>query len=228
MDIGADSVTSATGDRVGYVYETTCHANGKLYIGKRTGPFLRSYLGGGYLIRKAFKKYGRGAFSVRPIVFCGSQDELNAAEVEQIRKYREAGIELYNLSSGGEKSAVGVRKSAEARLRMSLAQKGHPVSAQTRANISKANKGRIITPEWRANLSKAGKGRIIPEDVRRRTSETSKKRYSLIPHHRIGSFQTDETKAKISKALKGRVFTEEWKANLRAAAKRNKENGQKR
>lgn len=72
---------------VGAVYITTCHINGKKYIGKflynRINDWTK-YLGSGRYLKEDIKKYGRDSFSKEIVKNYYSHEELEQAEEELI------------------------------------------------------------------------------------------------------------------------------------------------
>lgn len=72
---------------VGAVYITTCHINGKKYIGKflynRINDWTK-YLGSGRYLKEDIKKYGRDSFSKEIVKNYYSHKELEQAEEELI------------------------------------------------------------------------------------------------------------------------------------------------
>lgn len=72
---------------VGAVYVTTCHINGKKYIGKflynRINDW-KKYLGSGRYLKEDIKKYGRDSFSKEIVKNYYSHKELEQAEEELI------------------------------------------------------------------------------------------------------------------------------------------------
>lgn len=117
-----------------------------------------------------------------------------------------------------------------------------PHSAEAKAKISAANKGRKHTEEAKAKIGAANKGKLLG---RKRSEETKAK----IAAHRLGkpgpfagahhsaearakmsaalkgkkrSPRSEETKAKISEANKGKVISEETRQKLREACARRR------
>lgn len=113
----------------GVIYKTTNLLNGMIYIGKHEGEFNHTYLGSGNLIIKAIKKYGKKNFSVKEIVSCNSEEDLNATEIRLIRLHRKllGSFRLYNIAEGGEGgrgTLVGGRHTLESKLKMGKSHKG--------------------------------------------------------------------------------------------------------
>lgn len=94
------------GDAYGFIYLTTNHVNGKMYIGKRiydSNGEWKKYLGSGTNLRKAIKKYGIDSFSKQIIDVAYSKDELNIKEQYWISFYDAVHSEqFYNISPGGD------------------------------------------------------------------------------------------------------------------------------
>ena len=112
--------------------------------------------------------------------------EWNVTEVEVIRRYREAGVDLVNAADGG-KGSTGYRmpdrfrQKCRARMRGNRLRRGKKVSAEGRRNIS----------------------------------EGHKKFFAENGHHSTGTTLSRAVKAKISAALKGRKFSEETLKKMR-------------
>ena len=145
-------------------------------------------------------------------------------------------------------SCVGVKMSLEARLKISAAQKGRPLSASHKANLRAAHKnrppisaealaraaasrmGQKRTAEQCANISKAKLAQKLKmTDEQRQIVIAANKGRKATPAAReamskahTGHIFSAETRKKISDAHKGKVLSEAHKANLRAvwAAKR--------
>lgn len=95
-------------ERLRYIYRIINSINGKTYIGQHTVRKNRTitsdtYWGSGSILRSAYKKYGRENF-IKEILISGyfSQQEINALEIEYIKKERSIGKAEYNISKGGD------------------------------------------------------------------------------------------------------------------------------
>lgn len=84
------------------IYKTTNSINGKVYIGKDSKN-KKSYYGGGILLKKAIKKYGKKNFKKEIIEFCKSKDHLNEREIYWVNFYKKLlGKDgCYNIADGG-------------------------------------------------------------------------------------------------------------------------------
>lgn len=108
----------------GYIYKTTNSVNGKIYIGRhKIDKFDLDYLGSGTLLSKAIKKHGRANFSVKLLIWCNSEDDLNQTEIRLIRLYRKllGSDKLYNIADGGHRPFCSF--TPEIRKKMSESQK---------------------------------------------------------------------------------------------------------
>jgi group I intron endonuclease len=78
------------------IYKTTNLINGNFYIGQdsKNNP---EYLGSGFLLNIAIKKYGRENFVKEIIEQCNSKDQLNCREIFWISKLKP----IYNIANGG-------------------------------------------------------------------------------------------------------------------------------
>ena len=212
-----------------YVYIHTC-PNGKKYVGV-TGrdPESRWKEGKGYkhqLFGKAILKYGWDNIT-HEVFEVESEEEMYRKEVELISFYHSNDPNFgYNLSSGGEKSALGCIRSEEFRKKLSESHKGKPhphkpFSEEHRKHLSEVRKGKPHSEEHKRHISEALKGRtnlylkgrLNPhsEETRKKLSEAQKKKW-LDPEYR----------EKMSKAWKGKPhkpFSEEARKHMSEAHK---------
>lgn len=61
------------------VYKTTNLINGKIYVGKDES-MKPHYIGSGYILKKAIKKYGKENFKKDILESCSSREELGEKE----------------------------------------------------------------------------------------------------------------------------------------------------
>ena len=87
--------------------------------------FTSTYLGGGKLLTRAVKKYGKENFKVDIIAYANTKRMLDILEIKYIAKYRQIfGKFMYNLTKGGE-GTTGVIHSKKIRENMSIAHMGN-------------------------------------------------------------------------------------------------------
>jgi len=90
------------GGKFHYVYLTTNLINGKQYIGDRTTLILPDkYLGSGYNLKKAIKRYGRNNFKKEILQFFSNRELAFKAQEQYIKKYNTLIPNGYNLSVNG-------------------------------------------------------------------------------------------------------------------------------
>ena len=187
------------------LYQTTNVCNGKIYIGvhklKNTSK-SRNYLGSGYALKPAIKKYGRENFTRVTLAEFSCSKDAYFAEAGMVTEEFLKREDTYNISLGGRE--------------------GRPHTPESRAKLSAAHKGKIISPETRAKLSTATKGRPKSEEHKAKIAaahsrpETKAKLRAAnggANHHLYGKHHTEATKAKIS-AFRS---TEEFKAKFGAS-----------
>lgn len=94
-----------------FVYIIKNLVNGKMYIGQHsTNNVDDGYMGSGYALQKAFKKYGKENFSKEIIAFVnGTKEELDYAEKFFILHYRNKYGKnmMYNICDGGSGGNMG-------------------------------------------------------------------------------------------------------------------------
>jgi group I intron endonuclease len=177
------------------IYQIENQINGKLYVGSainlqrrwlehRSG--LRRGVHGSPKLQNAWNKYGEENFVFRPLLVCTPADVL-MYEQRAIDTYRPA----YNTCPTAGNS-FGVKHTAEARARMSAANKGKKLSPEHIAAIVAGTKGKKRSTETKARQRVAATGRVQSEETKRKLSEMNS-----------GKVMPDETKKKISAKLKG-------------------------
>jgi len=164
------------------------------YVGKGTGK--RAYvLDGRNKYHKAIcSKLSRigSAFEVRIVASGLTEDAAFQLEIDRIKFWREANVELANLATGGKGGLAGYVLPEEHKKKISCSLKGIKKPDGFGEKLSAALKGRKASPELKAKLSAA---------------HTGKKRGP----------RSEETKRKLSLLKKGRAFSDAHKQKLREA-----------
>lgn len=169
----------------GYIYKTVNLLNGKIYIGRKKGPFDRSYHGSGMIIKRAIHLHGRHFFKTEVLSFASDFNELCEMERHHIRALRQSvPMEMiYNISDGGKGGFTGGHHSNNVKAKWRIERSGRsnpmygirltgslnprfkkPVSAETRNKISDGNKGNhsnlgaVRSFETRLKISQSKKG----------------------------------------------------------------------
>lgn len=154
--------------------------------------------------RRAFVKRSRSTYWKRIVQKAGytvkllaenlSESEALELEILIISEYRRFGVNLCNLTDGGEGSS-GYKHSFESIEKIKIIQKNRkPMSLETKQKISLIHKGKPKnrTEEHTKKLNASRKGRT--------------------PHNKGKKF-SDETRAKLSASMKGRVA---WNKGIKA------------
>ena len=105
-----------------------------------------------------------------------SDKEIDNREIFWIKKYREAGYSLKNLTDGGGGALNTIPGLSE---KLSKLRKGKKLSEETKLKISKKNKGRKFTQAHKENLSISRRKRKISEETRMKASVSSKGRINI-------------------------------------------------
>jgi len=212
--------------KINYVYVTTNLINGKKYVGEHsTNDINDGYLGSGYNLFRAIKKYGKHNFEKKILEFCESKQIAFELQEKYINEYDSLSPNGYNISPKG----------------------GHNVkncfSEISKEKISKANKGKTPwlgkhhSSESKIKISNGGKGRVAwnkgrksSDEERKRNSEAHKGQIAWnkgVPMkaetiEKLRKPKSEEHKQKLRKPK-----SEEGKSNIRNAA-RTFESRQKR
>jgi len=124
----------------GFVYITTNLVNGKQYIGSHNGK-KSDYMGSGYLIMKALKKYGPDNFKREILVETSSIKKARNLEGEYIRKHNTIQPNGYNISPTGGLGDYGCH-SESTKIKIGNSNKGKKRSKKTKELMSKKAIGR--------------------------------------------------------------------------------------
>ena len=181
---------------VHYVYRITNLINNKFYIGKHSHNLSNKkyddYMGGGNLIVKAIKKYGKEHFKKEILSYYKSSSCALIGEGLILTKDVAKLSDCYNLKAGGEGGSVAGRKLKE----------------ETIIKRTKSQKGLKRTEETSKRLSLAKKGKKI-NHIKKRANYITGKDNPL-----YGIPRSEETKQKISISNSGKTHTEEMKRKI--------------
>jgi group I intron endonuclease len=174
-----------------YIYCITNLINQKTYLGKRKCNKLPQedlYMGSGFIIKQAIKKYGLNNFKKEILIYGDfTEDEINEFEKYYISLYRLGGKAEYNVADGGTGGWTNPLNYELWLKHNKESHKGKPLSQQNKENISKAHKGKIISLEHRKQISKTLKGKMAGEN-----------------HPQFGTHPSKETRNKMSLARIGK------------------------
>ena len=182
---------------IGYIYLTTCLANGKIYVGKHELNRDKNYIGSGTIFELAVKKYGKENFKRKILRLCYSLHELRIWEHVYIVKHKSYIRSIgYNIAKGDvNTSEYNPAKIPEVREKIRKAAKkrmsnpentpmyGKHHTEETKKKISETRKCKKIkwTDEARRKMSEQRKGRKMYEmsdETKKKLSEIAKKRFA--------------------------------------------------
>jgi group I intron endonuclease len=206
----------------GVVYTATCLLNGKVYVGKsihglavrRNDHEKTARRGKRTKFASALRKYGPTNFSWTELYLSDSNAALLSVEVALIAQLKQAGVQLYNLTDGGE-GVIGYTFTEEARKKMSAAAMGRKPSAEAIAKtvaaitgvkkspdhvrkVAEANRGRKNSPEAIERMKVANQARADRDKkagIVRKMSENNKR---VLREHNLGKKHSPETRLKQS------------------------------
>lgn len=166
-----------------YIYLTTNLINNKKYIGQHDGEENDSYLGSGTYFLRAVKKYGKEKFKKEILEICDSQEKLDKAEREWIKKYNAVEDEnFYNIAEGGKggNPCLGLTEDQEKERRRKISEalkgknnpfygkgfhkEGHPLwgkhhSEEAKEKMRMAKLGKKLSEEHKQKISQNNKGK---------------------------------------------------------------------
>jgi hypothetical protein len=175
-----------------YVYEHVRLDTGVVfYVGKGSGGRSRCLNGRNSWWHATISK--AGGFDVRTVAEKLDEELAHLIEMERIDQLRTMGIQLTNLTDGGEGMA-GHRWLPEALAQRAAAQRG-----QKRPTVAEKLRGRPKSEQHRAALAASRLGTKASLMARMKMSATRKGRPSTM----LGKCHRPESKAKISAAIRG-------------------------
>lgn len=159
------------------VYQTTNIINNRIYIGvHETDDHLLfdGYLGSGYLLMKAVKKYGVENFKRETLFVFETTEQAYTKERELVNEEFILREDTYNVTVGGKipPNHRGKPKSEEHKRKISEAQKGKVVSDETKQKIKKARIKQTIvhSEETKQKIGAAHRGKTVSEETKQKLS----------------------------------------------------------
>lgn len=195
------------------IYQITNTINGKIYIGKhQTDNINDGYFGSGIALQRAINEHGKNAFLKEILHVFSTADEMDAKEKELVTEEFVARKDTYNLGVGGKGGPQfkGRRHSEETKqLLRELRTQYPPITAEARLKISEANRRRIISDDTKRKISKRAKERYADPNylngthvsAKKRISETMKNLYASGEHKVTVYDRTDITRSKTSATM---------------------------
>lgn len=144
------------------IYQIRNIIGGKIYIGsainlegRKRGHFSKLINGKHHscYLQNAYNKYGENSFVFEILEYCEKE-----CLIEREQFYIDALCPEYNIAPKAG-SSLGVKYTAEARIKMSMAKIGKKFTDEHRANISAAKIGKKHTAEHCAKISVANIGK---------------------------------------------------------------------
>ena len=159
-----------------------------------------------------------------------TEAEAFALEIERIKFWKEANIDLANVTEGGGGTS-GYKPTKETTELIASKLRGRKRSQAICEKISQSRRGRVLTDEWRKKISKAHQGKKrSPEAVEKAASAKRGKPHSEQHSRRLSEsqkkkFQDPTVKEKFRLCSVGRIPSEETRMKMSIAAKnrRNRE-----
>ena len=140
-----------------------------------------------------------------------TEPESLELEIATIEKYRQQGLEIINMTDGGD-GTTGYSHTDEHKQTMSVALSGEN---NPRYGKEGTRKGAVATPETIEKLRLSHLGKELPEEQKRKIRESTKKaRQGIKTLGMTGRVHSEETKAKMRAKALGRKQTAESIAKI--------------
>lgn len=159
-----------------------------------------------YWIKSLYARGSRLAFRVLEF---GAPEKLCDLERAWIARLKSEGHSLTNMTDGGE-GTFGRKITAEFCQRMrEVAKNRPPLTAEARARMSAAQRGRSMPPEVRAKIGAAHRGKKRPPDCGAKISRS-----------KMGHEVRSDVRERLAEAQRGKKHSLETRAKMRASAQR--------
>jgi hypothetical protein len=174
-----------------------------------TSKLEDGYLGSGLRLRRAYNKYGTGAFRKEILNFYNSFEEVSKAEVDLIEELYTTDLWCLNLRSGGKGGSSKGDWNSERKDKISKIHKG---KTAWNKNIPLPTEQKELMGRTRLKNIAEGNYSYDTEDYRQKLKNSAKFRPS----------QSLETKTKRSLSMKGVLKSEIHRRNLSLSTKTRK------
>lgn len=166
------------------LYQTTNSLNFKIYVGVHKladNAYSKGYLGSGYGLKSAVKKYGKSNFTRITLAEFSCSKDAYLAEAKMVTEAFINRPDIYNMCLGGRE--------------------GRPHTPEIKAKLSAAHTGKVLSEEHKLKMSSAQKGKKISEKHKAAISAAQRGNT-----HWLGRTHTLETRTKISTSHKSRLL----------------------
>lgn len=197
------------------VYQTVNHINGNIYVGVHgtENPYdFDGYLGSGYLLEKAVRRYGKDAFERHVLHVFNERDDAYQKEAEIVCEEFVQRPDTYNLTTGGSvpPDLTGRKHTPEQIQKRIDARKGIPMAEATKEKLRQYSGERASSfgTIWITDgnqTKKISKNDPIPDGwMRGRSNVFSQKQKSLAKTRMNKRFEDDSMRQRWSEMMSGK------------------------
>ncbi|MBQ2395859.1 MAG: GIY-YIG nuclease family protein [Bacteroidales bacterium] len=215
-----------------YIYLTKNIVNGKSYVGKHTyrgkDSFDKNYLGSGYLLKRAIKKYGKDNFIQEILEYTSSKEENAEREVFWIKELNTLVPNGYNIDKGG--TGGGVYLSSENSKFIQLYTWENYTEEERNERIEKMKNGlknpevlKVISEkskQWHSSLNDAEKAELIEKQKAGWTDEARHSHKEMMSNYNKSFKMKDKLILKYGEELGIKKY-DEWKQKISSSVKSN-------
>lgn len=157
------------------IYKITNLINGKIYIGQTIKPIQQRFKehcnakSNCSILRKAIHKYGKENFSIKTLIVCKNEKELNEREKFCIRLFNSLKPNGYNISTGGENYRTPNRDNSF------WTPEYRKLRGEKFSGVNNPSFGRVVSKSTKLKISASLKGRKPPITGKKQTEESKRK-----------------------------------------------------
>lgn len=217
-----------------YIYVTKNIINGKMYVGKHTykgsDSYDKHYLGSGYILKRAIKKYGKENFTQEILEYNSSKEENAQREIYWIQKLNTLVPNGYNVDKGGTGGGVYLNSENSKFIQLYTWENYSPEERAQRVQkmkdgLNKPEVKKLIgekSKEWHRSLTSEEKELLIQKQKDGWTEDARQAHKRMMSDYNKNFKMKDKLILKYGKELGEQKYIE-WKEKVSNSIKSNKE-----
>lgn len=217
-----------------YIYVTKNTINGKMYVGKHTykgsDSYDKHYLGSGYILKRAIKKYGKENFTQEILEYNSSKEENAQREIYWIQKLNTLVPNGYNVDKGGTGGGVYLNSENSKFIQLYTWESYSPEERAERVQkmkdgLNKPEVKKLIgekSKEWHTSLTSEEKELLIQKQKDGWTEDARRSHKKMMSYYNKNFKMKDKLILKYGKEIGEQKYIE-WKDKISSSIRSNKE-----